>query len=133
MHFKNAIRLGFQNYANFKGRSTRSEFWFWVLFFWIAVIGASLFDAVFFSGVSSNATSGIGLYLLPLNLVGYALVVPNVSVFVRRLHDTDRKGWWWLLGFVPFGGLVLLSWLCSKGSPNSNRFGGTGSSMEGSM
>ena len=50
-----------------------------------------------------------------------------------RLHDTDRKGWWWLLGFVPFGGLVLLSWLCSKGSPNSNRFGGTGSSMEGSM
>jgi uncharacterized membrane protein YhaH (DUF805 family) len=133
MQFKNAIRLGFQNYANFKGRATRSEFWFWVLFFWMAVVAASIIDAVLFPGVSSNSAPGIGLYLLPLNLVGYALIVPNISVFVRRLHDTDRKGWWWLLAFVPFGGLVLLSWLCSKGSPNSNRFGDIGNGTEGSI
>ena len=131
MQFKNSIRLGFQNYANFKGRASRSEFWFWVLFFWLAVILASIIDAVIFSGVASDANSGVRLYLLPLNLVGYVLLIPNVSVFVRRLHDTDRKGWWWLLGFVPFGGLVLLSWLCTKGSPSANRFGDGSNGTDG--
>jgi uncharacterized membrane protein YhaH (DUF805 family) len=123
MNLQNAVKSGFSNYANFRGRAQRSEFWFWVLFFWLAVAVASILDAVLFPGVSGSTNPSFGLYFLPLNLVGYALIVPSISVFVRRLHDTDRKGWWWLITFIPFGGLVMLVWLCSEGTQGSNRFG----------
>jgi uncharacterized membrane protein YhaH (DUF805 family) len=123
MNIQNAVKSGFSNYANFRGRAQRSEFWYWVLFFWLSVAVAEILDAVLFPGVSGSNNSGAGLFLLPLNLVGYVLLIPSISVFVRRLHDIDRKGWWWLITFIPFGGLVMLVWLCSKGSQGVNRFG----------
>ena len=123
MNIQNAVKSGFSNYANFRGRAQRSEFWYWVLFFWLSVAVAEILDAVLFPGVSGSNNSGAGLFLLPLNLVGYVLLIPSISVFVRRLHDIDRKGWWWLITFIPFGGLVMLVWLGSKGSQGVNRFG----------
>ena len=123
MNFQNAVKSGFSNYANFRGRAQRSEFWYWVLFFWLSVAVAEVLDAALFPGVSGSNNPGLELYVLPLNLVGYALLIPSISVFVRRLHDIDRKGWWWLITFIPFGGLVMLVWLCSKGSQGVNRFG----------
>ena len=123
MNFQNAVKSGFSNYANFRGRAQRSEFWYWVLFFWLSVAVAEVLDAALFPGVSGSNNPGLELYVLPLNLVGYALLIPSISVFARRLHDIDRKGWWWLITFIPFGGLVMLVWLCSKGSQGVNRFG----------
>ena len=123
MNFQNAVKSGFSNYANFRGRAQRSEFWYWVLFFWLSVAVAEVLDAALFPGVSGSNNPGLELYVLPLNLVGYALLIPSISVFVRRLHDIDRKGWWWLITFIPFGGLVMLVWLCSKGTQGVNRFG----------
>jgi uncharacterized membrane protein YhaH (DUF805 family) len=47
-----------------------------------------------------------------------------MALSVRRLHDVDRTGWWYLLGLVPFlGGIVLLVWFCTDGTRGSNRFG----------
>lgn len=123
MNFQNAVKSGFSNYANFRRRAQRSEFWYWVLFFWLSVAVAEVLDAALFPGVSESNNPGLELYVLPLNLVGYALLIPSISVFVRRLHDIDRKGWWWLITFIPFGGLVMLVWLCSKGTQGVNRFG----------
>jgi uncharacterized membrane protein YhaH (DUF805 family) len=50
-------------------------------------------------------------------------MVPYVAVAVRRLHDTDRSGWWLLLVFVPLGNIVLLIWFCLPSTWGPNRFG----------
>ena len=130
MNLRDSIKSGFQNYANFKGRAGRSEFWFWVLFFWIATAIGIILDAILFPGVSTSSNSGIGQAFLPLNLITYALLVPNIAVFIRRLHDIDRKGWWFFVGFVPFGGIILLVWLCTRGTDRENRFGSTKDNIE---
>lgn len=126
MRFKAAIKSGFIGYADFKGRSSRAEFWYWVLFFWSSYLTAIFLEALILSGMYSPTSSGPEVLLLPANLVVVALLIPNISVFVRRLHDTDRKGWWSLLHFIPFGGFFLLVWLCSSGTPGANRFGEKG-------
>jgi uncharacterized membrane protein YhaH (DUF805 family) len=115
MTFGQAISSGFQNYVNFTGRAARSQFWYWVLFAVLASIVASLIDFALFPRS----------YLSPINtLVGLALFLPGLAVSVRRLHDTDRTGWWLLLLFIPLiGAIILLVWFCAAGSPGPNRFG----------
>ena len=100
MNFQTAIRSGFQNYTNFKGRALRSEFLWWQVLLIVCLILA-LFYSFF------------GFALL-------ALILPSISVGVRRLHDLDKRGWWILLG--GYGGLwiVLAAW---KGDAGENRFG----------
>lgn len=57
-------------------------------------------------------------------LASLALLLPNLAVAVRRLHDTDRSGWWLLLGFIPLiGTLVLLFFMVQRGTDGANRFG----------
>ena len=57
-------------------------------------------------------------------LVGLALFLPSLALQVRRLHDTDRSGWWVLIGLVPLVGVILLIvWWCQDGTPGDNRFG----------
>jgi uncharacterized membrane protein YhaH (DUF805 family) len=85
VNFQTAIRSGFNNYANFKGRATRAEYWWWALF--------SLIVQLVTSG--QNA---IG------DLIGLAILLPSVAVTIRRLHDTNRRGWWFAL---PIGSLGL--------------------------
>ena len=85
MNFQTAIRSGFNNYANFKGRATRAEYWWWALF--------SLIVQIVTSG--QNA---IG------DLIGLVILLPSVAVTIRRLHDTNRRGWWFAL---PIGSLGL--------------------------
>ena len=123
MIFKQAIKSGFSNFANFKGRATRSEFWYWVLFFWISAVIGAILDSTLFPGLAKGEKVGLGNLFLPMNLIGLVLLIPNISVFVRRLHDSDHKGWWWLIVFLPFGGLILFIWLCSGGTKGTNKFG----------
>jgi uncharacterized membrane protein YhaH (DUF805 family) len=113
MNFQQAIQAGFSNYFNFKSRACRSEFWYWQLFLLVGGIVAELFDF------------GIGTQFSPLStLFWLATVIPDLAVYVRRLHDTDRSGWWLLLLFVPLvGAIVLLVWFCTKGTNGYNRFG----------
>jgi len=114
MNFTQAITSGFQNYVNFKGRAARSEFWYWVLFAFIAGIVAGLIDLVLFGAA--------GISLLQ-NLVGLALFLPGLAVSVRRLHDIDRTGWWILIAFTVIGIIVLIAWDCIRGTVGPNRFG----------
>ena len=98
------------NYAAFEGRAQRSEFWFFTLFYIIFLIVASLID------------SAIGLPILTI-IVMLGLIIPSISVSVRRLHDTGRSGWWYLLSFVPLLGLVLLAFFIFDSQPGNNDYG----------
>jgi uncharacterized membrane protein YhaH (DUF805 family) len=111
MGFGQAISSGFSNYVNFSGRSSRSEYWFWVLFVLIADVVAIAIDAA------------IGMQIVS-SLFGLAVLLPGLAVTVRRLHDLDRTGWWIFLGLIPLvGAIILIIWFCSKGTDGPNRFG----------
>jgi uncharacterized membrane protein YhaH (DUF805 family) len=87
-----------QKYADFEGTATRSEFWWFILF--IIVIDALL-------GIASRPLTGV---------FGLAMLLPYFAVGVRRLHDTNRSGWWWLVGLVPFvGWIILIFFFAQKG------------------
>ncbi|MBP9591974.1 MAG: DUF805 domain-containing protein [Steroidobacteraceae bacterium] len=107
-----------RKYATFEGRARRKEYWFFILFNVLAVVVLGIIDVVL--GTSSKE-AGLGLlsgiYLL-------AVLLPALAVTVRRLHDTDRSGWWILIEFIPLiGGLVLLVFTLLDSTPGSNRFG----------
>lgn len=114
----NAYFDAMRRYFDFKGRSTRSQFWLFTLFLLIIGFVAMVIDG----SIGSAADTSPG----PVFLTVYFLhLVPSLSVSVRRLHDTDRTGWWVLLGLIPIiGQVVLLVWLCSASTAGVNRFGG---------
>ena len=115
MTFAQAIRSGFFNYVNFRGRAARSEFWFWILFTVVGGLVAEIFDFAFFSAVTGHS---------PLtDIFQLGTFLPGLAVAVRRLHDTDRSGWWLLLLLVPvIGWLVLLFFVVQPGTPGPNQF-----------
>jgi uncharacterized membrane protein YhaH (DUF805 family) len=111
MGFGEAIKSGFSNYVGFSGRAVRSEYWYWILFVIIAEIVTSIIDYA----IGAQVTTG---------LFGLVTFLPSLAVAIRRLHDTDRTGWWILLGLIPLiGWIILLIWYCSRGTPGPNRFG----------
>ncbi len=115
MNFGQAIGSCFSNYIGFEGRAPRSEYWYWVLFTFIVAIVTAVLDRVLFPGNE----------LSPINtLFNLAILLPSLAVLIRRLHDIDRTGWWWLLIFVPVvGWIVLIIWAIQRGDETNNRFG----------
>lgn len=108
-----------QRYAQFSGRSRRKEYWMFVLLAFLLGIVAGVIDAVL--GLNTMVA---GLYGPLSLLLGLALLIPSIAVGVRRLHDTDRSGWWLLIGLVPFlGALILLIFYLMEGTKGDNRFG----------
>jgi uncharacterized membrane protein YhaH (DUF805 family) len=114
MSFTQAIAAGFQNYVNFSGRASRSEYWFWTLFVVLLSIVAGLIDLALFRSLDFSPLQ---------SLVGLGLFLPGLAVSIRRLHDLDRTGWWFLLVFTIIGAIVLLVWNCMRGTIGPNRFG----------
>jgi uncharacterized membrane protein YhaH (DUF805 family) len=109
--FGQAISSGFSNYINFSGRACRSEYWFWILFYFIGALVTGGIDAA----IGMSITSG---------LFGLAVFLPNLAVSIRRLHDLDRTGWWIFISLIPIiGWIILLIWYCTKGTEGPNRFG----------
>lgn len=106
--FLDALR----RWNDFSGRSRRSEYWFFVLFQFITLVAAMLIDSLVWEWPI--------LYLL----CSLGLIVPSLAVLVRRLHDTDRSGWFFLIGLIPLiGGIILLVWLATDGTPGKNKWG----------
>ena len=107
-----AVLTGFRNYANFEGRATRSEYW------WFYGLFATLFVAIFVASVAWKPA------LLTLWAVYLLVMLPPVwAVTVRRLHDLDRSGTWAVLGIIPFVGVRLTRLLVQPGTPGPNRYG----------
>ena len=108
----------FRKYADFGGRASRSEYWFFTLFHVLVSIGLGAVDGALF-GYSTRLENG------PVSLA-YVLVslVPVISVTTRRLHDTDRSGWFQLITLIPVIGWVILTvFTCFDSQVGENRFG----------
>jgi uncharacterized membrane protein YhaH (DUF805 family) len=110
--FGEAVRSGFDHYAKFDGRASRPAFWWWFLFGILVAIGANIIDAI------------LGTWGVVNGLAGLALLLPNLSVAIRRLHDTDHSGWWVLIGLIPIiGWIVLLIFYLRESDPGENQYG----------
>jgi len=109
--FGQSVQSCYSNYTTFSGRAARSEYWFFLLFQCLVGFACGLLMSF-----------GIGQLLLGLFVI--ANFLPAISVTVRRLHDTDRSGWWYWIALVPLvGGILLLVWFCTRGTAGANRFG----------
>lgn len=100
-----------KKYAVFSGRARRKEYWMYTLFVVIIAI------------VLAIADYALGSQVLGL-IFNVAILLPSLGVAVRRLHDTDRTGWWILISLIPFvGTIILLVFLCSDSKPGENKYG----------
>ena len=116
--FPQAIKMGFNNYFRFRGRSTRPEFWWWVLFVVLADIGLTLFDIAI--GTYDNDD---GLFA---SVFGLAVLIPGLALGARRLHDINRSGWWQLMWFgapLVIPAVVLIVWATRDSDAGPNRYG----------
>ncbi|WP_334189909.1 DUF805 domain-containing protein [Noviherbaspirillum sp.] len=105
MTFVESIKACFANYANFNGRATRSEYWWFALFIVLAGFGISMISDM-------------------LATVFYvATLVPSIAAAARRLHDTDRSGWLQLIGLIPILGWIAIIYFLAQPGTGANRFG----------
>ena len=107
-----------QKYAEFTGRASRPEYWWFVLAQIVVMLVAMFLDSML--GTDFGGT-GYGLIYL---VVALGLLVPAIAVGIRRLHDTDRSGWWLLIALIPFiGVIILIVFLASEGNKGDNQYG----------
>ena len=107
-----------KNYATFSGRARRKEYWMFFLISALISIVLTLLDILLGTySVEYEAGFFSGLYSL-------LVLIPGIAVGVRRLHDTNRSGWWILISLIPIiGVLVLFVFMCLDSQPGTNRFG----------
>ncbi|MCB1651695.1 MAG: DUF805 domain-containing protein [Alphaproteobacteria bacterium] len=118
MNFIQAVTSVFKNSFNFKDRAMRSEYWYFMLFSMGAGFVAGLFDAASFPEMLAEYGTG------PVGIIeGLALLVPSISVTIRRLHDVNKSGWWQLIALTIIGIIPLFYWMIKKGDAGENRFG----------
>lgn len=107
-HYINVLK----QYTIFTGRASRAEYWYFFLFNFLISIGLSILDAMVLQ---------VGWLSL---LYSLAVFLPGLAVSVRRLHDTNRSGWWLFISLVPLvGGIVLLIFLIQEGDKDKNQYG----------
>jgi len=118
--------LPLKRYAEFTGRSRRKEYWMFGLLSLGNYIKASVLDRI--AGMNGMI---FGTYGPITALVALGLLVPSLAVSIRRLHDSDRSGWWLLLGLVPMvGEIIVLVFMVLKGTRGANRFGANPKAVE---
>jgi uncharacterized membrane protein YhaH (DUF805 family) len=110
------INRCFGNYANFDGTATRSEFWYFYLFILIISVITIVIDYFFFIELADKF--GIGLIS---SIATLFLIIPQLSVSSRRLHDIGKSGWWILINFTIIGIIVLCVWYATKSNPKLNK------------
>lgn len=113
MNFKQAVISGFRHYYSTDDRAPRSEYWYWQLFTLIAGLPFDVVDAMYFHNT-------IGVFGLSFSLVTF---LPGMFVLVRRLHDVNRSGYWWMISLTVIGLIPLFYWMVKKGTAGENRFG----------
>lgn len=107
--FVEAIKLYFSNYVNFSGRSRRSEYWYVVLFNVVVMLILS---------VLPKSLAFIG------TIWSLGTLLPSIALFIRRLHDIGKSGWWILLNLIPVvGSIWLLVLAASDSQPGANAWG----------
>ncbi len=114
MDFKTAIETCLlKKYKDFSGRASRSEYWYFFLFYILVNIVLNIAIAILPPTIA----------MLLMAVVMFGFILPTLAVAVRRLHDIDKSGWFLLLSIIPLINLVLLYFFMKKGSEGANRFG----------
>ena len=108
-----------KKYAVFEGRARRAEYWMFTMFNILVSIGIVLLEMGVLLGILGINTAGI------FNLIyTFAVLLPGLSVLVRRLHDTGRSGWYFFISLIPIiGSFVLLYFLIQDSAPGENQYG----------
>lgn len=125
MGFGEAVQSVFKNYVNFEGRASRSEFWWFRLFQVLVIIGLFVLGGIIaaIAGGSEGGSAVAGIPILLVIIFYLGTFLPELAVAVRRLHDTNKSGFWLLIALVPFGGIVLLVFFCTGGDHGPNQHG----------
>lgn len=112
MSFIQAYESMWLNYFNFRGRTSRAMYWkAWL-------VNTVLYALLYVLALRSSAAGAL------VTVYALAVLIPGIAMAVRRLHDTNRSGFWWLIAFVPFvGAIVLLVFLLMRSYPEENRWG----------
>ena len=115
--FKEAVvRALTQNYCNFSGRASRSEYWWFYLFTCIVSWVVSIVVSLFSSDLST-------MYIASM-VVGLAFLLPSLGIAVRRLHDIGKSGWWMFISLIPLiGAIILLVWWCKDSQMEPIEYG----------
>ncbi len=111
MSFADAVRDGLSKYVKFTGRSSRAAYWWFYLFGIVVLVAALIIDVV------------LGTAYVFYGLAALALLLPNLAVLVRRLHDTGHSGWWVLIAILPLIGAIVLLVFTLQGSAAPNQWG----------
>ena len=123
MNFTAAIRSFWSRFADFKGRSRRSEYWYVQVFLVVTNLAVAGIDLALMDGDVDRFIANGGGGIVGLIWI-FATIVPALAVLIRRLHDTGKTGWWALVGFIPFvGAIVLLVFTVTDSSPGENKYG----------
>ena len=127
MNFTEAVKAYFLKWNDFRSRSSRSEYWWATLFVTLAgflvgfIIGFVIAFLLLIAGFSETTIDTvIGIVTLPIQIF---IFIASTCLVIRRLHDVDRSGWWYLIVFTIIGIIPLLIWYCTKGTDGDNRFG----------
>jgi uncharacterized membrane protein YhaH (DUF805 family) len=124
MTFGEAVRSGFNNYTTWRGRASRSEFWWWYLFTVLVTLPFNIIWQVSIAGQSfEDITSLFNWAYFLFVIVALVLFLPTLAMTIRRLHDTNRSGGWYWILLVPFAGsIILLVFMLLPSAPGPNRF-----------
>ncbi len=118
-------KVVFENYANFRGRARRSEYWYFTLC--NGIISLVLYiPFLVFGGLSQTNEPGTFFWLFYgiLMLYSFAVLIPSLAVAVRRLHDIGKSGLYYLVGIIPIvGPILLLVWFFTEGEGRTNQWG----------
>ncbi len=107
-----------KKYAVFSGRARRKEYWFFNLFYFIIFIVLAFVD-----GMTGTLSPEVGIGLLT-GIFILAMIIPAIAVSIRRLHDTDRSGWWIFISLIPLiGGIWYIVLMVLDGTSGDNKYG----------
>ena len=113
-----AVKEFFTKYATFKGRTSRKNFWFavlgiFVISFLLGIVG----------GILSSILNNQNVTTILTAIWELAIIIPSIAMGVRRLHDINKSGWWYLISFVPFvGSIILLVFYCLPAVNEGNNY-----------
>ena len=127
MSFVDAVKAYFFKWNDFRSRSSRSEYWWATLFVTLAsfplgfIVGFVIGFLSVTAGFSETTMENVlAIVILPVQIF---IIISSTCLVIRRLHDVDRSGWWYLIIFTIVGMIPLFIWYCTRGTDGDNRFG----------
>lgn len=115
-----------RHYLDFSGRSTRTEFWLFIIIFYVVLVALAFVGGMFSgaTGIDDPADDAFTVAMIPMALWILASIIPSIAVTVRRLHDSDKSGWLYLLTIIPYLGFIfILVFGFWPGTPGENNYG----------